>query len=170
MPSDPDHALRVAANRRARDLQQQYDDIVPLEELRKGFQFEGTRHSFGSFYSGIYRAKAQVGPAALTLNTAPPKAGKPPPYADEIFAEERAILYHFRAGPLDQPDNRALLAARDLEVPLIYFAGIATKQYMVAQPVFITDVDLAARVVADGGGPSAARRSRGRAALERGHA
>jgi len=54
--NDPDHALRLAANDAARRLSQRYDDIVPLAELRRGFELQGERTSFGSFQRGIYRA------------------------------------------------------------------------------------------------------------------
>lgn len=49
---DPDYELRVAANAQARALQQRYDDVVPLDVLRRGFEFEGRRVSFGSFQKG----------------------------------------------------------------------------------------------------------------------
>jgi hypothetical protein len=69
-PSDPDLALRQVALRHVRELATAFDDVVPLNVLREGFQFEGRRISFGSFMKGIHRAKEQEGPAALTLVTA----------------------------------------------------------------------------------------------------
>ena len=68
-PDDPDHALRLAAIAKARELQRLFEDIVPLRVLSEGFQYEGRRISFGSFKKGIHRAKEQMGPAALTLLT-----------------------------------------------------------------------------------------------------
>lgn len=145
--NDPDHALRLAANDAARRLSHRYDDIVPLSELRRGFIFEGERVSFGSFQRGIYRARRQLGPAALTLTTAPTVPGKPRPYDDELDAETRTIVYHYRDGPIDQPDNRALRAAYEQQAPLVYFHGLAPSQYMVLQPVFVTGDNPGARVV-----------------------
>lgn len=145
--NDPDHSLRLAANDAARRLSQRYDDIVPLRELRRGFTFEGERMSFGSFQRGIYRSRRQVGAAALTLTTAPPVPGKPPPYDDELDAENRTMRYHYRSGSADQPDNRALRAAFAEQVPLVYFRGLAPSQYMVLQPVFVTADDPGAAVV-----------------------
>ena len=55
--ADPDHELRLAANRHARALAQRYDDLVPITVLRKGFPFQGARISYGSFYKGIHRPK-----------------------------------------------------------------------------------------------------------------
>jgi putative restriction endonuclease len=137
----------VAANDAARRLKERFDDLVPLPVLREGFVFEGRRVSFGSFYSGIYRPRELRGPAALTLTTAPAKPGKPRPYDDQLHAATRTIVYHYRAGSIDQPDNRALRAAHAMQVPLIYFHGVAPGQYMVVQPVFATHDDPAGRAV-----------------------
>jgi putative restriction endonuclease len=144
---DPDFELRVAAHGRARELGQRYDGLVPVSALREGFTFRGQRISFGSFQRGIHRPRQMVGPAALTLMTAARVPGKQAPYEDELDVENRAIIYHYRAGPIDQPDNVALRAALDAQVPLIYFHGVAPGQYMVVQPVFVTADDAAARVV-----------------------
>jgi len=145
--ADPDHALRLAANESARRLQQRFDDIVPLRELRAGFRFQGQRVSFGSFQRGIHRPREMRGHAALTLTTAPPVPGKPRPYDDELNSDTRTMLYHYRAGSIDQADNRALRAAYLEQVPLVYFLGLAPAQYAVVQPVFVTHDDPAARVV-----------------------
>jgi putative restriction endonuclease len=144
---DPDHELRLAAHQRARYLGQRYDDLVPVTVLREGFTFRGERISFGSFQRGIHRPRQMIGPAALTLVTAPPVPGKQAPYEDELDIENRAIVYHYRSGSIDQPDNRALRAAYEEQVPLIYFHGIAPGQYMVVQPVFVTADDPANQVV-----------------------
>jgi putative restriction endonuclease len=144
---DPDHELRAAAQRRARELGQRYNDLVPVDVLREGFTHNGQRISFGSFYKGIHRPKEMRGPAALTVTTAARVPGKRAAYDDELDIENRAIVYHYRAGDIDQPDNRALRAAFEMQVPLIYFHGIAPGQYMVVQPVFVTADDPAGRVV-----------------------
>ena len=73
--------------------------------------------------------------------------GKPRPYDDELDTESRRIIYHYRAGDIDQPDNRALRAAFVDQVPLVYFHGLAPSQYMVLQPVFVTSDDPVERVV-----------------------
>ncbi len=92
---------------------------MPLRELRAGFIFEEQRASFGSFQRGIYRSARQRGPAALTLTTAPIAPGKTRPYDDELDATTRTIIYHYRSGSIDQPDNRALRAAHTEQVPLV---------------------------------------------------
>ena len=79
-----DTELRNAALQRVRELQRRFDDLIPLGALAEGFRIEGRRVSFGSFYSGIYRPRQMQGPAALTINTAAPKAGRPAPYEDSF--------------------------------------------------------------------------------------
>jgi putative restriction endonuclease len=153
---DPDHELRVAAHQQARKLGQHYDDLVPVAALRAGFEHNGERVSFGSFQKGIHRPRQMRGPAALTLMTAARVPGKKAAYEDELDIENRAIVYHYRAGSIDQPDNRALRAAFEMQVPLIYLHGIAPGQYMVVQPVFATrDDPIGRRVLLEVGLPVA---------------
>lgn len=142
MPPDRDHELRLAALDKARILSNAFNDIVPLQVLREGFEYRGQRVSFGSFQKGIHRSRLQQGPAALTLTTS--SSG---PYEDVLDPDARSILYHYRAGPIDQPDNRALRAAFEIQAPLVYFLGIDPGQYQIVFPVFVTDDDPAARSV-----------------------
>lgn len=119
-----------------------FSDIAPLSALREGFMFEGRRVSFGSFMKGIHRAKEQRGPAALTLLTA-----LDGPYDDFEDIAGGAVQYRYRAGSIDQPDNRHLRAAKDLQAPLIYFRGVGEAQYAVIAPVFVVEDDPAAGFV-----------------------
>lgn len=156
MPDPRDLALRQAALRRARDLQERYDDLVPVDALREGFIYDGSRVSFGSFYNGIYRPRQMHGPAALTLNTAAPKSNRPAPYEDSFDASTGSFSYRFRDPSAATPravlaaeaDNRAMLAAFEGGEPLIYFRGIFPGQYSVIAPTFVTRVDVANRTAA----------------------
>jgi putative restriction endonuclease len=141
-PIDPDLTLRQAAIGRARELAQIYDDLVPLASLREGFEHAGERVSFGSFYKGIHRSTAQRGPAALTLTTS-----LKDPYADAFDTAGGSFTYAYRAGSLDQADNRALRAAFELQTPLAYFRALAPGQYWVVAPMFVTADDPSARMV-----------------------
>jgi len=150
-----DIALRQSALERVRELQRRYDDLVPLAALQEGFRHAGERVSFGSFYSGIFRPRQMRGPAALCLVTAPPKQNRPAPYEDEFDEDAGRFTYRFRdpasatpaAAVQAEADNRALVAAHRLAVPLIYFRGIAPGQYAIVAPVFVVHVDLAQRLV-----------------------
>jgi putative restriction endonuclease len=140
---DPDLALRQEAVARARQLIQAYDpDPVRIERLREGFQFMGERISFGSFQKGIHRSRAQRGPAALTLTTS-----FKDPYADKFDDAELRFTYAYRAGSINQADNRALRAAFELKTPLVYFRAMAPGQYLVIAPMFVAADDPATRTV-----------------------
>jgi putative restriction endonuclease len=140
--ADPDLPLRQAAVARVRQLAQIYDELVPLARLREGFLFDGGRVSFGSFQRGIHRGREQRGPAALTLTTS-----FRDPYADTFDEAGALFTYAYRAGSIDQPDNRALRAAHVLQTPLAYFRAMAPGQYWVIAPMFVTSDDPAARTV-----------------------
>lgn len=117
MPAmDPDLPLRQTAVERARRLADLYDDLVPLDQLRQGFEHDGERVSFGSFQKGLHRARVQLGPAALTLTTS-----LKDPYGDAYDGSGSLFQYAYRAGSVDQADNRALRAAYVLRTPLVYF-------------------------------------------------
>lgn len=130
--ADPDHELRVAAVAHARRLIDAHRDLVPLDRLREGFIFQGKRVSLGSFQKGIHRSAMQQGPAALTLTTS-----FKDPYQDEIDPTGAGFVYAYRAGDPDQADNRALRAACQMQVPLVYFRAIAPGMYWTSAPMFV---------------------------------
>lgn len=145
--ADPDYQIRRAALEHVRALSHRYDDLVPRAALLEGFWVGGERWSLGSLQNGIYRPQRFAGPAALTLLTAAPVPGQRAPYDDDMDPASGTILYHYRAGSIDQADNRALRAAFTEQVPLIYFMGVAPGQLVVVAPVYVTNDDPAARVV-----------------------
>jgi putative restriction endonuclease len=147
MSVDPDLALRQAAITRVLELRDAYGDFVPRSVLREGFIFRNERVPFSSFQKGIHRARQMRGAAALSLFTTPPKTGKPAPYADEVDVDSGLIIYHYRAGSIEQADNRALRAAHELRTPLIYFKGIEPSRYFPIAPVFVAENDPGERAV-----------------------
>ena len=148
--------LRRQALEHVRSLSRRYDDVVPVDVLRAGFETPRGRISYGSFFSGIYRPKQFSGPAALCLITAPPKERRDAPYDDEYDEVTGTFTYHYRRAQSDSPrarlsaaaDNRALQEALRLGVPLIYFRGIAPGQYTPVAPVFIMRDDPITETVA----------------------
>jgi putative restriction endonuclease len=156
MEDEHDRLLRRAAFDGARNLSRRYTDVVPVSALRDGFLFNGSRVSFGSFYSGIFRPKELHGPAALAVVTAPPKSGRDEPYEDSYDDVTGKFTYHFREARSDtaqariqaEADNRKLVEAYSRGLPIIYFRGICSGQYTPLAPLFITGVDAAARTVA----------------------
>ena len=119
----------------------QFGEDVPYKGgLDRGFAFRGARVPFLTYQKGIYRAAAQRGPAALSINTSYVS-----PYDDE--QTDAGFLYAYRAGSVDQPDNRALRAAYELQVPLVYFIGTRPGWYRPAFPAYVIADDPATRRV-----------------------
>ena len=87
-------------------------------------------------------AQVQRGPVALALTTS-----FKDPYADTFDQAGALFTYAYRSGPTDQPDNRALRAAYELQTPLVYFRALAPSQYLVVAPMFVTHDDRGARAV-----------------------
>jgi putative restriction endonuclease len=119
----------------------EFGEDIPYESgLRRGFPFRGKRVPFLNYQKGIYRSAAQVGPAALSIQTSSKS-----PYDDEIV--EDGFIYAYRAGKIDQPDNRALRAAHDLQVPLVYFIGTRPGWYKPIFPAYVSSDDPVGRFV-----------------------
>lgn len=110
------------------------EDVPYAGGLDRGFAFRGQRVPFLNYQKGIYRARVQTGPAALSINTSYRS-----PYDDEVLDD--GFLYAYRSGEVDQPDNRALRDAHRLQVPLVYFVGTRPGWYRPIYPCFVTADD-----------------------------
>lgn len=136
-----DEALRAACFARLAVLAAQFDDEIPYRSaLDARFNFRGVAVPFLSPQKGIFRARAQTGAAALSITTS--FRG---PYEDA--ETDDGVLYAYRAGSIDQPDNRALRHAHALGVPVVYFVAIRPGTYEAVFPCFIARDDPAGRVV-----------------------
>lgn len=111
------------------------EDVPYRGGLDQGFAFRGRRVPFLSPQKGIFRAAAQRGPAALSINT----SSNNTLYADEEVDD--GFRYAYRAGSIDQPDNRALRAAFVLAVPLVYFRATGPGWYEPLYPAFVIEDD-----------------------------
>ena len=116
------------------------EDIPYRDGLDQGFPFRGRRVPFLSTQKGIFRAAAQRGPAALSIQTSSKS-----PYDDEQVAG--GFLYAYRAGPIDQADNRALRSVLQLGVPIVYYIATRPGWYKPLYPCFVTDDDTVVRRV-----------------------
>lgn len=122
-------------------LSAKFGEDMPYQDgLKAGFPFRGKRIPFLSPQKGIFRAAAQRGPAALSINTSYKS-----PYGDEETPD--GVLYAYRAGDINQADNRALRVASELQVPLVYFVGTRPGWYKPFYPCYIADDDPVARQV-----------------------
>jgi putative restriction endonuclease len=116
------------------------DDVPYLGGLDRGIPFAGRRVPFLSTQKGIFRAAAQDGPAALSVQTSWKS-----PYGDKELDE--GFLYAYRDGDLDQPDNRALRAAFTLKAPIVYFWSTRPGRYKPIYPCYVIADDPGARQV-----------------------
>lgn len=82
----------------------------------------------------------QRGPAALSIQ----RSAKSP-YGDQLT--EDGLVYAYRDGSIDQPDNRALRAAYELQVPLFYYFGTRPGRYRPFYPCYVVADDPAAQGV-----------------------
>ena len=141
-----DETLRSACFASLDVLCAEYGDEIPYKDgLDRGFPHGGVRVPFLSTQKGIFRARAQSGPAALSIQTSWKS-----PYDDEPV--EDGFLYAYRAGDREQPDNRALRNAFVLQTPLVYFLATRPGWYKAVYPAFVVSDDpLAARVVVSPG-------------------
>jgi putative restriction endonuclease len=115
-------------------------DVPYRNGLDAGFPFRGRRIPFLSPQKGIFRAAMQRGPGALSINTSANS-----PYADAVV--EDGFLYAYRAGSIDQHDNRALRAAYELQVPIVYFWATRPGCYEPIYPCYISADDPSANRV-----------------------
>ena len=114
--AERDEFLRISCFAALDRLRSRFGDDVPLTGgLAEGFGFDGGRVPFLNHMKGIYRARRQHGPAALSVMT----SSKSPYGADE--ESESGFWYAYRAGESGEGDNRALRAAAELQVPVVYF-------------------------------------------------
>lgn len=122
-------------------LSAQFGEEIPYPgALAEGFAYRGRRVPFLSTQKGIYRAAAQGGPAALSIQTSWKS-----PYGDAVT--DVGYLYHYRAGAIEQADNRALVAAYDLGVPIVHFVATRPNYYKPIYPCFVTENDSVNRYV-----------------------
>ncbi len=137
-----DESVRTACFLALDVLRAQFGDDLPYRgALDGGFAYRGGRVPFLNYQKGIYRARVQRGPAALSINTSHNS-----PYDDQ--ETELGFSYAYRTGAIDQPDNRALRAAYLLAVPIVYFIGTGAGTYRPLYPCFVTEDDAASmRVV-----------------------
>ena len=138
---DPDAGLRIACFAALRRLLDQFGADVPYRGgLAAGFEYEGRPVPFLTPYKGIFRSRVQRGSAALSVNTSVSS-----PYRDRATAD--GWIYSYRAGSIDQPDNRALRAAHDLRVPIVYLHATGLGFYTPLFPWFVDADDPVEREV-----------------------
>lgn len=136
-----DEQLRVACFLALDAMRERCGDDLPLAELVVGFTFEGERVPFKNRQKGIYHAGRQRGSAALSISTSTNH-----PYAADEETDD-GFWYALERGDGPHSENRALLEAADIGVPLVYFLGTRPSWWRAIYPCFVTEYDAVQRRV-----------------------
>lgn len=115
-----------------------YGDVLPWQLLVSGFTLENQRVCLIGA-SGIWKPR-QFPEIPISITTAPPKPGRPAPYADGIDSTG-TLRYKYRGTDPAHPDNFGLRQAMLHSIPLIYFFGIEKGRYLATWPVYIVGDD-----------------------------
>ena len=106
---------------------------VTREELAS-FTFDGTRIPLVDPQQGI-RKPRQLS-AALSILTTYTRPGQPSPY-DDVPGDDGMMRYKWRGTDAAHSDNRALRAAYERNLPLIWFFGAAPAVFHAIYPVML---------------------------------
>ena len=136
-----DAHLRLAAVEHLRRVS--VGGVLASEDLRAGFIYEGTRIPLINPQRGIFKPAAMR--HLLSVRTVYPVTGRRVWYDDQrqvheqIERGEELIDYAFMGTDANAADNRWLRDARDAEVPILYFLGVAPQRYTLIWPTYVAD-------------------------------
>jgi len=105
------------------------------------FEYDGRRMPLIDRQRGIRKPAGLEAALAIRTTFTPP--GKLPPYADEI-GPDGLQRYKYRGTDPEHPENVALRRARELQLPLIWFVGVAPGVYEPIYPVWVVGDNRAA--------------------------
>lgn len=98
------------------------------------FQFRGEQFRLMDAQAGIRKPRGWS--AALSIRTVYTPEGASRPY-DDTVGSDGLVRYKWRGVDPEQADNRALRAAMQQRVPLIWFFGVGTAIYQPIFPVYL---------------------------------
>lgn len=102
------------------------------------FEFDGERIPLMDRQRGIRKPAGFQ--AALAIRTTYTPPGQLPPYADDI-GPDGLQRYKYRGTDPQHPENVALRRAQQLDLPLIWFVGVASGVYEPIYPVWVVGDD-----------------------------
>lgn len=102
------------------------------------FEFDGRRIPLMDPQRGIRKPSGLTAALAIRTTFTPP--GRVPPYADAIGVDGLQ-RYKYRADDPNHHENRALRRTYELELPLIWFVGVAEGLYEPIYPVWVVGDD-----------------------------
>lgn len=141
---DPDFAIRTEAFTHLRRLNQFHDHLTAAI-LAEGFIVAGETIALMTRARGIFKPRQMK--TLLSIRTAMPRPGRKIWYDDQrevhrqIYQGDETVDYAFQGDNPEATDNRLLREAKDMQLPIIYFLGVAPGVYQAIFPTFIVDWD-----------------------------
>jgi putative restriction endonuclease len=117
--------------------------VLTSDDLRAGFIFEGDRVPLINPQRGIFKPATMQ--FLLSVRTVYPAAGRRVWYDDQtqvhgqIERGEELVDYAFMGNDPEAADNRWLREARDHQIPIIYFLGVAPSRYTMIWPTYVAN-------------------------------
>lgn len=107
---------------------------VHYTELSEDFYFQGQRRPLKNQQGGIHSSRGFG--AAWTITTAFREIGQERPYEDAP-GPDGLLRYKWQGRDPGSPNNRALRKAMELQLPLIWFWGVAPGAYKAIFPIYL---------------------------------
>lgn len=126
-------AIRLAASAWL-DAQRAHGRETWTQRQLAEFHFQGAPLPLMDRQRGIRKPEGMV--AALSIRTVFTAAGERPPY-DDGTGPDGLLRYMWRGDDPAHADNRALRAAMERRLPLIWFNGFAPRFYAAIYPVYL---------------------------------
>jgi putative restriction endonuclease len=142
MSEDPvDTRIRLAAVEHLKRVSA--GGVITAEELRAGFFVDGQRIPLINPQRGIFKPGSMK--HLLSVRTVYPRTGARIWYDDQrtvqtqIERGDELVDYAFMGTDAEAADNRWLREARDNQIPILYFLGVAPQRYTLIWPTYIAD-------------------------------
>ena len=142
MSEDPvDTRIRLAAVEHLKRVSA--GGVITAEELRAGFFVDGQRIPLINPQRGIFKPVSMK--HLLSVRTVYPRTGARIWYDDQrtvhtqIERGDELVDYAFMGTDAEAADNRWLREARDNQIPILYFLGVAPQRYTLIWPTYIAD-------------------------------
>ena len=123
-----DEQIRLAAFDWLKEQVQFYDQVLPIDLLRKGFIYNNSRIPLVS-PQGIFKPKLMQLP--LTITTAPRSK------YEDAMRDDGLFNYKYRGENINSWDNVGLRECMKRKIPLIYFLGLAPNKYFPLWPIYV---------------------------------
>jgi putative restriction endonuclease len=134
-----DHQIRVAAFAHVSAMTAAFGDVLPHSEIKKGFQFDGSKVGLMGTQRGIFKP-AIMSQGALSITTTPENPRHPNRYVDRL-RDDGFLEYSYQGENPEAFDNVLVRTSMIDRLPMIYFLGVSPGQYLAFWPVYAVGDD-----------------------------